>query len=200
MDAIEAARAAQAERQLGAAKTRDGQVEAIRALMVAKRSAKSSRIKAMNQIRHLGFNAPDEIRQALHGVSRELLAKKAAAMRPRAGQEPVVFATKTALHTLGQRALVLQAEMNRVDILLGQLIREHWEDLLSLYGVAIDSAATLLVAAGDNPDRLRSEAAWAHLCGVAPIEASSGKVVRLRLTGAVTAKPTVRSGASSPPA
>jgi len=181
VDAIEAARAAQAERQLGQAKTRDGHVEAIRVLVVAKRSAKSSRIKTMNQIRHLGFTAPEEIRQVLHGVSRRLVAKKAAAMRPRAGQDPVTFATKTALRTLGQRAVALQAEMKQIDVLLGQLIREHWEDLLSLYVVGVDSAAALLVAAGDNPGRLRSEAAWAHLCGVAPIEASSGKVTRLRL-------------------
>lgn len=181
VDAIEAARAAQADRQLGQAKTRDGHVEAIRALVVAKRSAKSSRIKTMNQIRHLGFTAPEEIRQSLHGVSRRLIARRAAAMRPRAGQDPVTFATKTALRTLGQRALALQTEMKQIDLLLGKLLREHWEDLLSLYGVGVDSAAALLVAAGDNPDRLRSEAAWAHLCGVAPIEASSGKVTRLRL-------------------
>ena len=181
VDAVEAARAAQAQRQLGAPKTRDGNVEAIRALVVAKRSAKSSRIKTMNQIRHLGFTAPDEIRQALQGVSRKMLPKKAAAMRPRAGQDPIVYATKTALRTLGQRALALQAEMRQIDELLGQLIREHWEDLLSIYGVGIDTAAALLVAAGDNPERLHSEAGWAHLCGVAPIEASSGKVTRLRL-------------------
>ena len=181
LDAIEAARAAQAQRQLGAPKTRDGHVEAIRALVVAKRSAKSSRIKAMNQIRHLGFTAPEEIRQALHGLSRKMLPRKAASMRPRAGQDPVVHATKTALRTLGQRALALEAEMDQIDVLLGQLIRAHWEDLLSLYGVGIDTAAALLVAAGDNPERLHSEAAWAHLCGVAPIEASTGKVTRLRL-------------------
>jgi transposase len=181
VDAIEAARAAQAERQLGQAKTRDGHVEAVRALVVAKRSAKSSRIQTMNQIRHLGFTAPEEIRQSLHGVSRRMLAKKAAGMRPRAGQDLVTFATKTALRTLGQRALALQGEMKQIDALLGRLLAEHWEDLLSLYGVGIDSAAALLVAAGDNPERLCSEAAWAHLCGVAPIEASSGKVTRLRL-------------------
>lgn len=181
VDAIEAARAAQADRQLGAAKTRDGAVEAIRALVVAKRSAKSSRIKAMNQIRHLGFTAPEEIRQSLHGVSRRLLAKTAAATRPRVGQDPVVYATKTALRSLGQRALALDAEMDHIDVLLGQLIAAHWSDLLSLYGVGIDSAAALLVAAGDNPERLHSQSAWAHLCGVAPIEASSGKVTRLRL-------------------
>ena len=181
VDAIEAARAAQAERELGRAKTRDGDVEAIRALVVAKRSAKSSKIQAMNQIRHLGFCAPDEIRQSLHGVSRRLLAKTAAGMRPRAGTDPVVFATKTALRTLGRRVLALQEETKAIDVVLETLIRAHWEDLLSLYGVGIDSAAALLVAAGDNPDRLRSEASWAHLCGVAPIEASSGKIVRLRL-------------------
>ncbi len=181
VDAIEAARAAQAERQLGAPKSRDGNVEAIRVLVVAKRSAKSSWIKTMNQIRHLGFTAPEEIRQSLQGVSRRLLAAKAASMRPRAGTDPVVFATKTALRTLGQRALALKAEMKQIDVLLGRLLREHWEDLLSIYGVGIDTAAALLVAAGDNPERLRSEAAWAHLCGVAPIEASSGKVTRLRL-------------------
>jgi transposase len=67
VDAIEAARAAQGERQLGAAKTRDGQVEAIRALVVAKRSARSTKIKTLNQIRHLGFTAPEEIRQSLAG-------------------------------------------------------------------------------------------------------------------------------------
>lgn len=181
VDAIEAARAAQAQRQIGAPKTRDGNVEAIRALVVAKRSAKSSRIKTMNQIRHLGFTAPEEIRQSLQGLSRKMLPKKAAAMRPRAGSDPVVLATKTALRTLGQRALALEAEMKQIDVLLGQLIREHWDDLLSVYGVGIDTAAALLVAAGDNPERLHSEAAWAHLCGVAPIEASTGKVTRLRL-------------------
>lgn len=68
-DAIEAARAAQGQRQLGAAKSRDGNVEAIRALVVAKRSAKSTKIKTLNQIRHLGFTAPDEIRLSLQGVS-----------------------------------------------------------------------------------------------------------------------------------
>jgi transposase len=181
VDAVEAARAAQAERQLGQAKTCDGHVEAVRALVVAKRSAKSSRIQTMNQIRHLGLTAPEEIRQSLHGLSRKMLPKKPAGMRPRAGQDPVVYATKTALGTLGQRALALEAEMDQIDVLLGRLIREHWEDLLSVYGVGIDRAAALLVAAGDNPQRLRSEAAWAHLCGVAPIEASSGKVTRLRL-------------------
>ena len=180
-DAIEAARAAQAQRQLGAAKSRDGNVEAIRALVVAKRSAKSTKIKTLNQIRHLGFTAPEEIRLSLQGVSRRLIARHAAAMRPRAGSDPVVFATKTALRALGRRVVALDAETAEIDRLLTRLLKEGHEDLLSLYGVGIDSAAALLVADGDNPERLTSEASFARLCGVAPIPASSGKVVRLRL-------------------
>ena len=181
IDAIEAARAAQGERQLGSAKTRDGNVEAIRALVVAKRSAKSTKIKSLNQIRHLGFTAPEEIRQCLQGLTSRMVAKQAAALRPRAGSEPVVYATKTALRALGRRVLALDAETAGIDQLLTQLLKEGHEDLLSLYGVGIDSAAALLVTAGDNPDRLRSEPSWARLCGVAPLEASSGKVVRHRL-------------------
>jgi transposase len=181
VDAIEAARAAQGERQLGWAKTRDGNVEAIRALVVARRSAKSTKIKSLNQIRHLGFTAPEDIRRSLSGLTSRMVAKHAAAMRPRAGSDPVIYATKTALRALGRRVLALDAETARIDRLLTELLRDGHEDLLSLYGVGIDSAAALLVAAGDNPERLRSEASWARLCGVAPLEASSGKVVRHRL-------------------
>src|ERR687892_703889 len=83
LDAVEAARAAQAGRAFGAAKTRDGKVEAIRALVVATRSARSTKIKTLNQIRHLGFTAPDGLRERLKGVSRQHLAAEAAALRPR---------------------------------------------------------------------------------------------------------------------
>ncbi len=75
----------------------------------------------------------------------------------RAGNAPVVYATKTALRALGRRVRALDAESAGIDRLLTRLLREGHEDLLSLEGVGIDSAAALLVAAGDNPDRLRSE-------------------------------------------
>jgi transposase len=181
VDAIEAARAAQGHRQLGAAKTKDGKVEAIRALVVAKRSARDQKIATINQIRHLGFTAPEEIRQSLQGVSRRLIAKKAAALRPREETDPVVFATKIALRALGRRVLELDAERKELSVLLTRLVSEVAPELLGLYGVGVDSAAALLVAAGDNPDRLRREASWARLCGVSPLEASSGKVTRHRL-------------------
>ena len=105
----------------------------------------------------------------------------AAGLRPRAGSDPVTFATKSALVTLGRRVLALDEEKERLEVLLAELVTKTAPSLLELHGVGVDTAAALLVAAGDNPDRLRSEAAWAHLCGVAPIEASSGKVTRYRL-------------------
>lgn len=181
LDAVEAAWAALSGRASGAAKTRDGNVEAIRALTVAKRSARSTKVKTLNQLRHLGFCAPDQLRQRFHGLSAARLAVESAALRPQAGGDPVIFATKTAMRTLGRRVLVLDQEKAELDELLGELVAKTGPELLALHGVGVDTAAILLATAGDNPERLRSEAAWAHLCGVAPIEASSGKVVRRRL-------------------
>jgi transposase len=77
--------------------------------------------------------------------------------------------------------LALDHEAAELDRLLASLVAETAPELLAVYGVGPGTAAALLVAAGDNPDRLRSEAAWAHLCGVAPIEASSGKTKRYHL-------------------
>ena len=181
VDAVEAARAVLSGRASGEGKSRDGNVEAIRALAIAKRSARSTKIKSLNQIRHLGFGAPEPLRQRFQGLSRVNLAAEAAALRPRADGDAVMFATKTAMRMLGRRVLALDDEKAELDELLGRLVTDTAPELLALYGVGVDTAAILLVAAGDNPERLRSEAAWAHLCGVSPIEASSGKVVRRRL-------------------
>jgi transposase len=181
VDAVEAARAALSGRASGKAKTRDGNVEAIRALTVAQRSGRATRTRTLNQLRHLGFCAPEPLRQRFQGLSAAAMALEAAGLRPRAEADPVIFATKTAMRTLGRRVAVLDQEKADLDDLLGELVAKTAPELLALHGVGIVTAAALLVAAGDNPARLRSEAAWAHLCGVAPLEASSGKVVRRRL-------------------
>jgi transposase len=181
IDAIEAARAALSRRASGIAKTADGNVEAIRVLLIAKRSARDTRIKCLNQIRHLGFTGPDELRERLRDVPRQRLARTAAALRPTVGSDPVMYATKLALSTLGRRVVDLDTTTQRLDAKLDQLVRATAPDLVAVAGVGIDTAAILLVAAGDNPERIRSEAAFAHLCGVAPIEASSGKTIRHRL-------------------
>ena len=130
-------------------------MEAIRALVVAKRSARSAKIQALNQIRHLSFTAPEELRARLKGVSRQQLGARAAALRPsqREGADPVLVAAKTALRILGRRVLALDKEKARIDALLSGLVTQTAPDLLTLHGVGIDTAATLLVTAGDNPGR-----------------------------------------------
>ena len=151
LDAIEAARAAVSGRASGIAKSADGDVEAIRALLVARRSGRNVRIKYLNQIRHLGFTAPDELRERLRDVPRDRLARAAAALRPTAGTDTVQYATKLAIATLGRRVLALEADGERLDDELETLVRRTAPSLLQVYGVGVTTAAILLVAAGDNP-------------------------------------------------
>ncbi len=198
-DAVEAARAALSGRAQGAGKTRDGNVEAIRALVVAKRSTRSTKIRTLNQIRHLGFTATDELRERFWGVPRQHLGAAAASLRPRAGSDPVTFATKTALAVLGRRVLALDEEKERLDALLAELVAQTAPQLLELHGVGVDTATALLVAAGDNPDRLRSEAAWAHLCGCRPSRPRPARSPAGGSTEAATAKPTGPCGSWSSP-
>ncbi len=171
LDAVSAARAAQSGRARGAPKGRDGAVEAIRALMVAKRSARSGRTQTINQARALIVTGPDDLRARFSRHATADLVAELTLLRPRPGAV-VGYATRIALRELGRRAEFLDAQLGRLD------------DLIALHGVGTDTAALLLVAAGDHPERLRSEAAWAHLCAVAPIPASSGKTVRRRLNPA----------------
>ena len=180
-DAVEAARAVLSGRASATPKSRDGNVEAIRALLVAKRSARDARLRALHQMRQLSYTGPDQLRSRFKDLSIAGLVAETAAMRPRAASDPVLYATKVSLTALGRRVILLEDEIAGVDELLSELVTTCAPEMLELFGVGIDTAATLLVTAGDNPERLRSEAAWAHLCGVAPIEASSGKVTRHRL-------------------
>jgi transposase len=180
LDAVSAARAAQSGKARGAPKGRDGAVEAIRTLMVAKRSARSERIQTINQARALVLTGPDDIRARFAKHTAAGLVAELAALRPRPGAV-VGYATRIALRELGRRVQFLDGQLERLDELIVPLVTGRAPGLLTLYGVGPDIAAMLLVAAGDHPERLRSEAAWAHLCATAPIPASSGKVTRHRL-------------------
>ena len=180
LDAVSAARAALSGRASGAPKGRDGAVEAIRALTVAKRSARRERTQAVNQARALLLTGPEDLRARFAGLRAAALAEAAAALRPRPGDDPG-YAVRVALRELGRRVQFLDGQLGRLDELIVPLVTARAPGLLALYGVGPDTAALLLTAAGDNPGRLRSEAAWAHLCGTAPIPASSGKTRRHRL-------------------
>ena len=164
----------------GAASIGDGAVEAIRALMVAKRSARHDRTQAINQARALILTGPDELRARFARKRAAALAEAIAALRPRPG-DAADYSLRVALRELGRRVEFLDAQIGRLDDLIIPLVTARAPGLLSLYGVGPDTAALLLIAAGDRPERLRSEAAWAHMCAVAPIPASSGKTRRHRL-------------------
>jgi transposase len=182
VDAIAAARAALTGTATGLPKSRDGNIEAIRVLTVARRSAGYEWNEIVNQMRQICFTAPDEIRARFEDTSPITFVRTAAALRPRRSSGDIVrFTTLATLRELGRRALFLRDQRLRLDREMRPLIRQTAPDLLNIYGVGFDTAAKLLIAAGDNPHRIRSEAAWAHLCGVAPILASSGKIQRHRL-------------------
>lgn len=181
-DAERAARAVLAGQTTGEPKSADGRVEMIRALRAARRSAVKARAQAANQLQGLRVTAPEELRDRLRGLSTKELVALAA--RFRLGDDDpdnVQTATKFALRSIAQRYRTLSEEIVELDAQLDRLVAEVAPELVSLPAIGTNHAATLLVVAGDNPERLRSEASFASLCGVSPIEASSGKVVRHRL-------------------
>ena len=180
-DAEAAARAVMAGTASGEPKGADGAVESVRALRVARRSAVKARTQAANQLHALLSTAPERLREDLRGLATGRLALKASRFRCDARPGDPTAATKFAMRSVARRHCVLSEEIAELDAQIEWLIREAAPELVALDGVGPDTAAALLTAAGDNPERLNSEAAFAHLCGAAPVPASSGKVVRHRL-------------------
>ena len=174
-DAVAAARAVLTGEASVTPKARNGPVEQMRVLLVARRSARTQRIQTLNQLRHLVFCAPEPIRSRFKDRYKTGLVTEAAKMRPRKGSDPVAFTTNTVIRDLARRITALNAEMKQIDRTLTALLELTAPSLLALYGLGPDTAASLLVTAGDNPERLHTERAWAHLCGVTPIPAGSGK-------------------------
>jgi transposase len=182
IDAIAAAKTALAGERTGVPKQRDGRVEALRNLRVARRSAIDQRADAQRQIKTLIVTAPDDLRAQLRGLAVKQLITTCANLRPdRSDAATPVTATKIALRSLGRRHQHLTAEITDLDELLEPLATAINPALLAANGVGADVAGQLLVTAGENHDRLTSEAAFAMLCGAAPIPASSGKTNRHRL-------------------
>jgi transposase len=180
IDAQAAARATLAGVANVTPKTREGQVEMIRVLRVARRGAMKARVTAAEQLYGVVCSAPEELRQPLLGLKTKALVRACAALRP-GPLTSTTAATKTTLRTLARCWQQLQAELDQLDLQLQELVTSAAPALLALPGVGVETAGQLLVTAGDNPQRLRSEAAFAHLCGAAPIPASSGRADRHRL-------------------
>jgi transposase len=181
VDAEAAARAVQAGTALGSPKSGDGRVEMIRALRVARRSAVKARTQAANQLHALVVTAPDELRSTVRRLGIAALVATVSQWRPGTCPDTPLATTRFAMKSIALRYKQLSAEILTLDLQLDRLVTEAAPSLLALKGVGTEIAASLLIAAGDNPERLRGEAAFAHLCGVAPIPASSGRTNRHRL-------------------
>jgi transposase len=179
-DAEAAARSVLSGESTAQPKTRNGIVESIRVLRVARSSAVKARTQVANQIRDLVLTAPDRLRDELRTLTTTQRVARCVRLRPHAGPDPDA-ATRRALRHLARRHRNLSDEINELDQDLNPLVAVAAPRLLAQHGIGTDVAAKLLTAAGDNPDRLTNEAAFAALCGVSPVPASSGKTNRHRL-------------------
>lgn len=180
IDAENAARAVLSGQATAIPKTADGVVEMIRQVKVAKDIAVKARTAAMISLKQVIVNAPPELREDLQPLSKMALINRCAALRP--GQVTTVLASsKYTLRAIARRWQLLNAEITSHAKVLTQLTAQAAPELSAAFAVGPDTAAEMLIVAGDNPDRIRSEPAFAKLCGVAPIPASSGMTTRHRL-------------------
>ena len=177
VDAENAARAALCGQATAQPKSGDGPVEAIRMLGVVRRSAIKARTQTINQLHALVVTAPEQVKHQLGGLSPKARVKVCAAFRPRPDDTTIAYA-KQALRILARRYQTLTTEITELDTQINRLCVRANPALLAAPGIGADTAATLLITAGDNPHRLDSEASFAALCGASPVQASSGRTVR----------------------
>jgi transposase len=196
LDAVEAARAALSGKAKGHAKTRDGAAEAIRTLVVAKRSARQARVKALVQMRHLVVSAPDELHQRCKGLSVAALIDEATSMRPDRSPDPVTAATKSSLSSLAKRIRFLSAELASLDEQIAALVAAAAPALL-----ASDSGLTRRRHSSSRPETTPSDCTPRRrgrgCAGSHPSRRTRGRSqATADWTREATVKPTARCGAS----
>lgn len=183
IDAINAARSVLSESAVTAPKDHDGFVEAIRLVHATRRSAAKARRAAIAQIHGLLWGAPEGLREKLRGHNRAALVTRCARLRMPAGAAPddPEATAQRMLRRLAKRIHYLDEEIAEANEQLKAILDEHAPNLMQVYGVGTEAASQILITAGENADRLHSEASMARICGVAPIPASSGQTTRHRL-------------------
>jgi transposase len=180
IDAETAARAVLSGQANGSMKTGDGPVEMLRMFKLAKASAIKARTQTINQLKAVLIAADPALREALTGLSNPILFRRCAELPPTTPNDVTSAAVYT-LRLLAHRIRELTGEIRDLERRITDAVAVHTPALLERPGIGPDSAAALLITAGDNPDRLHSEASFAALCGVSPVQASSGKTHRRRL-------------------
>ncbi|WP_312869121.1 IS110 family transposase [Amycolatopsis pithecellobii] len=180
IDAESAARSVLNGQASALAKGGQGPVEMVRMFKVAKTSALKSRTQAINQLKAVLVSADPMLRDELRDLRTAKLVQRCIAWTPTTPTDSATAARYT-LRLLACRIDRLSQEIADLNAQIAAVLADHNPAMLNTYGVGPDTAATLLIAAGDNPERLRSEASFAALCGVSPVEASSGRTQRHRL-------------------
>ena len=182
LDAQNAAHAAFAGQRTVTPRSRDGMIESLRVLMACRKTAVSARRVALQMIHNTIVCAPDGLRDQLRGLTRMQLVRTLAAWRPDlTAYRDLDSAYRIGLKSLARRYLELHDEIADLDAIIAAIVDELAPNLVACNSIGHIGAAQLLLTAGDNPERLRSEASFASLCGVSPVPASSGKTVRHRL-------------------
>ena len=182
LDAQNAAHAAFAGKRTVTPKSRDGMIEALRVLKACRKTAVAARRVALQMIHNTVVCAPDDLRDQLRKLTRMKLIRTLAAWRPDMTDfRNVASAYRIALRSLARRYLELHDEIGDLDRMIGAIVDELAPNLVAQNSIGHESAAQLLLTAGDNSERLHSEASFAALCGVSPVPASSGKTTRHRL-------------------
>jgi len=177
-----AAHAAYARRRTVTPRSRDGMVGSLRVLKVCRKTAVQARRIALQITQTTIVCAPDRLRELLRNMTRMKFIRTLAAWRPDlTGYRDVEEAYKIALKSLARRYLELHDEVADLDDMIEAIVTDLAVELIARNGVGLDSATQVLLTAGDNPERLKSEASFAALCGVSPVPASSGKTTRHRL-------------------
>ena len=179
IDAEVAARSLLAGQSTAIPKTADGAVEMIRQLKITRDTAMKARTTAMNTLKQIIVQAPPVLREALHDLTDHGLLTRCAGLRPGPIDTPIA-STKHTLRSLARRWMALAEEIALHDQHLARLTTATSPTLCEGVGVGAHTAAELLIIFGDNPDRIRSEAAFAKLCGACPIPASSGNPTGVR--------------------
>jgi transposase len=181
IDAEAAARAALSGQARAVPKSGDGHAEAIRAFKMARDSAVKSRTQAINQLKAVLVTADPAVREPLSGLSARTLVRTCTNLADSAGATTATAAAVYTLRLLARRIEQLSAEARDLQQRITGALTACAGQLLKPVGIGPDSAAALIIVAGDNPERLRSEASFAALCGASPVQASSGKTQRHRL-------------------
>jgi transposase len=180
LDAESAARAVLSGRASSSAKASDGPVEMLRMFTLAKASALKARTQTIHQLKAVLVAADPALREALSGLSNTILIRRCTPLELDTPRDTTSAAAYT-LRLLARRILALTSEIRDLEQQITATVTHHTPTLLTRRGIGPDNAAALLIAAGDNPDRLRSEASFATLCGLSPLEASSGRTSPRRL-------------------